>query len=110
MHWHPIADKWQYYVRGTAQVTVFDASPKAVTNNFTPGDVGYVKRNNGHYVKNEGDVSLAFLEIFNSPTDQNVSLSDWLTHDPPALVAAHLIVAPQDVSRFPSGIPNVMPL
>jgi oxalate decarboxylase len=50
-----------------------------------------------------------FLEIFKTDTYQNISLSDWLTHTPPALVAAHFNVSPQDVAKFPSNIPDVMP-
>jgi len=110
MHWHPNADEWQYYVKGTAQMTVFNTGPSAVTNNFNAGDIGYVKRNFGHYVKNVGDTDLLFLEIFKSDTYQNISLSDWLTHTPPALVAAHFNVSPQDVAKFPHNIPDVMPV
>ena len=51
MHWHPNADEWQYWVKGTGQMTVFNTGPKAVTNNFNPGDIGYVKRNLGHYIR-----------------------------------------------------------
>jgi oxalate decarboxylase/phosphoglucose isomerase-like protein (cupin superfamily) len=36
MHWHPNADEWKYYVKGSAQMTVFNTGPKAVTNNFSP--------------------------------------------------------------------------
>src|SRR6201993_3381081 len=64
MHWHPNADEWQYYVKGFAQMTVFNTGPKAVTNNFGAGDIGYVKANYGHYIKNLGDTDLVFLEIF----------------------------------------------
>jgi len=110
MHWHPNADEWQYYVKGTAQMTVFNTGPSAVTNNFNAGDIGYVKRNFGHYIKNVGDTDLLFLEIFKSDTYQNISLSDWLTHTPPALVAAHFNVSPQDVAKFPNNIPDVMPV
>ncbi len=110
MHWHPNADEWQYYVKGSAQMTVFNTGPKAVTNNFNPGDIGYVKRNFGHYIKNVGESDLVFLEIFKSDTFQDVSLSDWLTHTPPALVAAHFNVSPQDIAKFPNNVPDVMPL
>jgi len=48
MHWHPNADEWQYYVKGSAQMTGYTAGPRAVTNNFNAGDVGYVTRNSGH--------------------------------------------------------------
>jgi oxalate decarboxylase len=43
---------------------VFAAGPKAQVTNFNPGDIGYVKRNNGHWVKNTGNTELQFLEVF----------------------------------------------
>jgi oxalate decarboxylase/phosphoglucose isomerase-like protein (cupin superfamily) len=90
MHWHPNADEWLYVIKGKAQVTVFTAGPNAVTTNFGPGDIGYILRCNGHYIKNVGDSDLVFLEVFNSAYFADVSLSDWLTHTPPAMVAAQL--------------------
>jgi oxalate decarboxylase len=33
---------------------------------FNPGDIGYVKRGNGHYILNVGDTDLHFLEVFRS--------------------------------------------
>jgi len=110
MHWHPNADEWQYYIKGSAQMTVFNSGPKAVTNTFNAGDIGYVKRSNGHYVKNVGDADLVFLEVFNGDAYADVSLSDWLSHTPTALVAGHLNIGAQDVGRFPGGNPKVMPL
>ncbi len=110
MHWHPNADEWQYYIKGSAQMTVFNAGPKAATTNFNAGDIGYVKRSNGHYIKNVGNTDLVFLEVFNAAAFQSISLSDWLTHTPPGLVAAHFNISPQDVASFPDNIPNVMPV
>ena len=110
MHWHPNADEWQYYVKGSAQMTVFNTGPSAVTNNFNPGDIGYITRNLGHYIKNVGDTDLVFLEVFKTDTYQDISLSDWLTHTPPALVAAHFNLSAQDIARFPNNVPGVMPL
>jgi oxalate decarboxylase len=110
MHWHPNADEWQYYVKGSAQMTVFNTGPNAVTNNFNPGDIGYVPANLGHYVKNVGDTDLVFLEIFKTDTYQDISLSDWLTHTPPAMVAAHFNLSPQDIAKFPNNTPVVVPV
>jgi oxalate decarboxylase len=109
MHWHPNADEWQYYVKGSAQMTVFNTGPSAVTNNFNAGDIGYIKANYGHYIKNIGDTDLVFLEIFRTDTYQDFSLSDWLTHTPPAMVAAHFNLSPGDIAMFPNNIPVVMP-
>ena len=90
-------------------MTVFNAGPKAVTTNFRPGDIGYVKRSNGHYVKNTGDTDLVFLEVFNSNRFQDISLSDWLAHTPVGMVAAHLKIDPAELAKFPRGAVPVTP-
>ena len=109
MHWHPNADEWQYYIKGKGQMTVFNAGPKAVTNNFNPGDIGYINRSNGHYVKNVGNDDLVFLEVFNTDTYQSISLSDWLAHSPPEMVAATFNMSLQDIAKFPNDILDVVP-
>jgi oxalate decarboxylase len=109
MHWHPNADEWQYYIAGQGAMTVFNTGPKVVTQNFKPGDIGYVKRNLGHYILNTGDTDLVFLEVFRSNHFEDVSLSDWLAHTPHALVAQHLNIDPSVVARFPANKPEIMP-
>jgi oxalate decarboxylase len=91
-------------------MTVFNTGPNAVTNNFNSGDIGYVPANLGHYVKNVGDADLVFLEIFKTDTYQDISLSDWLTHTPPAMIAAHFNLSPQDIAKFPNSSPVVVPV
>jgi oxalate decarboxylase len=109
LHWHPNADEWQYWLKGKGRLGVFDTGPRAVTMDFNPGDIAYVKRNNGHYVKNTGDTDLQFLEVFRSDHFADVSLSDWLTHAPPELVAQHLNVDAATIGKFPKNKPIVMP-
>jgi oxalate decarboxylase len=109
MHWHPNADEWQYWVKGKGRMTVFNTGPEAVTLDFNPGDIGYVKRSNGHYIKNVGDTDLVFLEVFRSSYYADVSLSDWLTHTPPALVAQHLNLDEGTIAKWPHNRPEVMP-
>ncbi len=109
MHWHPNADEWQYYIAGQGAMTVFNTGPKVVTQNFKPGDIGYVKRNLGHFVQNTGDTDLVFLEVFRSNHFEDVSLSDWLAHTPRAMVAQHLNVDASVVARFPNNKPEIMP-
>jgi oxalate decarboxylase len=109
MHWHPNADEWQYWIAGQGEMTVFNTGPRAVTQNFKPGDIGYVKKSLGHYIKNTGDTDLVFLEVFRSDRFQDVSLSDWLTHVPRALVAQHLNIDPAVIAKFPNDKPDVVP-
>jgi oxalate decarboxylase len=90
-------------------MTVFNTGPRAVTQNFRPGDIGYVKKSLGHYIKNTGDSDLVFLEIFRSDRFEDISLSDWLTHVPRGLVAQHLNVDPAVIAKFPNDKPDIMP-
>jgi oxalate decarboxylase len=110
IHWHPNADEWQYWMKGQGRMTIFDNGPKAVTMDFNPGDIGYVKKSQGHYVENTGTGDLIFLEIFRADRYEEVSLSNWLTHLPPDLVSQHLNIPASTISRFPLGGPGIMPI
>jgi oxalate decarboxylase len=109
MHWHPNADEWQYYLKGSARMTVFNTGPAAVTANFHPGDIGYVKKGLGHYVENTGSTDLVFLAVFRAARYEEVSFSDWLAHTPPEMVAATFNLDPAVIARFPKDRPDVMP-
>lgn len=109
MHWHPNADEWQYYLKGTGRMTVFDAGPAANTANFHPGDIGYVKKGLGHYIENTGDTDLVMLAVFRAPSYEEVSFSNWLAHSPPEMVAVTFNLDPEVVAKFPKGAPDMMP-
>ena len=110
MHWHPNADEWLYIIAGQGQATVFDTGPKAVTQNFNPGDIGYIKKSFGHYLRNTGNTDLVYLEVFRAPRVMDVSLSDWLAHTPREMVAQHLNIPPATVDDFPANKPMVVPV
>ena len=90
IHWHPNADEWQYYIAGTARMTVFGAEAKARTFDFRAGDVGYVPKSMSHFVENTGSEPLRFLELFRAPRFMDVSLAQWMALTPHELVEAHL--------------------
>jgi len=100
LHWHPNEDEWQYYVKGTARMTVFAAGGHARTMDFHPGDVGYIDRSLPHYVENIGDTDLVFLEIFPTPDYQAISLGEWLAHTPSRLVSQHLGVSEDFLAKI----------
>ncbi len=109
MHWHPNADEWQYYLKGTARMTVFNTGPAAATADFHPGDIGYVKKSLGHYVENTGSTDLVFLGVFRTDRYEEVSLSNWLTHTPPEMVAATFNLDPAIIAQFPKDAPEIVP-
>jgi oxalate decarboxylase len=100
MHWHPNNDEWQYFIEGTARMTVFDSPGKARTFDFTAGDVGYVPFATAHYVQNTGDGPLRFLELFKSDRFADVSLNQWLALTPRKLVEDHLHLTERAMSAL----------
>jgi oxalate decarboxylase len=90
-------------------MTVFDAGPRSQTADFRPGDIGYVKKSQGHIIENTGKTDLQLVAVFKVAEYQEVGLSSWLTHTPPALVAQHLDVSLADIAKFPADQPGIMP-
>ena len=109
LHWHPNADEWQYYISGKSRMTVFAASGRARTMDFLPGDVGYVLRSTGHYIENTGDTDLVFIETFKSSYYQDISLSQWIAHSPPELIAQHLHIDKTALAAIPREKAVVVP-
>jgi oxalate decarboxylase len=93
LHWHPNADEWQYYLKGSARMTVFNTGPHANTTDFRPGDD-----------------DLVFIETFRSDHYEEVSLANWLAHLPPKLVSAHLNIPGDTLAKFPRGAQGIVPL
>jgi oxalate decarboxylase len=110
LHWHPNADEWQYYLQGSARMTVFNTGPHANTMDFRAGDVGVVKRNFGHYIENTGDQTLIYIETFKSDRYEEVSLANWLAHLPPSLVSAHLNIPVETLATFPRDTQGIVPI
>jgi oxalate decarboxylase len=110
LHWHPNADEWQYWIQGEGRMTVFNTGPNAVTTDFRPGDIAYVKKGFGHYFQNTGKTDLMVVELFKSDHFAEVSLSNWLTHMPPKLIQEQFNIPPDVLAMFPKDRPDVMPL
>ena len=90
-------------------MTVFTGGAKARTMDFQAGDVGYVQNTLPHYIENTGDTDLEFLETFKSDVYQDLSLTQWISHLPPELVAEHLKLDPKVIASLPRGKPVVVP-
>jgi oxalate decarboxylase len=109
LHWHPNADEWQYFYAGKGRMTVFATGGRARTMDFETGDVGYVQKTLPHYVENTGTTDLKFLEMFKTSYYQDLALSEWLSHTPPELVAAHLRLDKATMDAMPKDKPLIMP-
>lgn len=90
VHWHPDADELQYYIKGEARMTVFDATANARTFNYRAGDVGFVPRTLAHYIENIGTEPMQVINVFNSRRYTDVSLNQWMALTPPDMVRGTL--------------------
>jgi oxalate decarboxylase len=109
LHWHPNADEWQFYFGGKARMTVFATGGRARTMDFESGDVGYIQKTLPHYIENTGTTDLKFLEMFKTSFYQDLALSEWLSHTPPELVAAHLNLDKSTLDAIPKDKPLIVP-
>jgi oxalate decarboxylase len=109
LHWHPNADEWQYFFGGKGRMTVFATGGRARTMDFETGDVGYIQKTLPHYIENTGTTDLKFLEMFKASVYQDLALSEWLSHTPPELVAAHLNLDKATLDAIPRNEPLIMP-
>jgi oxalate decarboxylase len=90
-------------------MTVFATGGRARTMDFETGDVGYIHKTLPHYIENTGTTDLKFLEMFKASIYQDLALSEWLTHTPPELVAAHLNLDKATLDAIPKDKPLIMP-
>ncbi|KAF8439577.1 putative oxalate decarboxylase oxdC [Terfezia claveryi] len=97
LHWNTNGDEWIYFHSGKGRATVYIGSTLARTFDFEPGDTAVFPDNAAHYIENTGDVDLIWVEVFKDSMIKDVSLSQWLAHTPPDLVADILNVSPEFV-------------
>ncbi|KAL2819090.1 RmlC-like cupin domain-containing protein [Aspergillus cavernicola] len=88
LHWHPNAEEWLYFHKGTARATVFIGDSKARTFDFAAGDTAVFPDNSGHYIENTSDdETLVWLEFYKSDRVADISLAQWLALTPADTVA-----------------------
>ena len=66
-------------------------------------------KNYGHYVQNIGDTDMQFFSVFRTSQFAEISLSAWLAHSPPEMVAEHLNVDPAAVPKWPGFDARILP-
>lgn len=100
LHWHPNADEWQYYIEGRAEMSVFLAEGRVVTEQFETGDIGYAPMGAGHYIRNTGSTMLRVLVGFNNGRYEANDLSTWLASNPIDVLATNLGLSREAAARL----------
>lgn len=106
LHWHANAAEWAYVVSGNCRTTVLHPDGGSATDSFGPGDVWYFPRGGGHSIHGLGPGECQFILIFDNgdfSEDHTFSITDWLAHTPPQVVAQNLGVAASELTSLPAG-------
>ena len=83
---------------------VVDPAGLAETNDFDPGDVWYFPRGHGHMLQCLGDKPCHFILIFDNGYFSEFgtfSITDWIGHTPPALLAKNFGLPESTFANFP---------
>lgn len=62
LHWHA-SDEWNFFLKGSARITVYAAQGNARTLDYSAGSVGYIPEDMTHYIENTGDEPVVVLEV-----------------------------------------------
>ncbi|HEV2183155.1 MAG TPA: cupin domain-containing protein [Candidatus Acidoferrales bacterium] len=103
MHWHPNADEWQYYIKGRARVGIFGAHGRSKVDEFGPGQVAFIQQGFGHYIEQVGDEPTRILITFPAAEYQEISVSTWLSNNPPELLEDNFGISAEDVAQMPKA-------
>jgi oxalate decarboxylase len=104
LHWHPIAAEWAYVIKGRVRTTAFDPAGDYEINEFGPGDVWYFPRGHGHALLGLGKEESHFILGFDDGAFSEFgtfSITDWVGHTPPEVLAKNLGVPAATFKDFP---------
>ncbi len=104
LHWHANAAEWAYVISGHCRITIIDPSFRTETSDFGPGDVWYFPRGYGHSIQALGGGDCVFLLVFDSgyfSEYATFSITDWVGHTPPDVLAKSFGVPASTFASFP---------
>ena len=104
LHWHANAAEWGYVLDGHCRTTIIDPDDRSEVVDFGPGDVWYFPRGHGHSIQGLDDC--LFLLVFDNGYFSEFgtfSISDWIAHTPPDVLAKNFGVPASALAAFPKG-------
>jgi len=101
LHWHVTSDEWNYFLQGSARVTVNMAPASSRTFDYTTGDVGYIPASNSHYIENTGTEDVIFRDVLKQPVFTDISVAQWLALTPKQVVQDTLHLSDETLDNLP---------
>jgi oxalate decarboxylase len=88
-------------VKGRARVGIFGSHGRVKTEEFAPGNVGFIKQGYGHYIEQVGDEPTRILILFNAPDYQEISLANWLGANPVSILETNFGIGKDEIDKLP---------
>src|SRR5438067_9936417 len=104
LHWHANAAEWAYVIKGQCRVTTINPQGESQVVDFNAGDVWYFPRGFGHSIQGIGSEDCLFVQVFDNGYFSEFgtfSISDWVGHTPPALLAKNFGLPETAFATFP---------
>jgi oxalate decarboxylase len=104
LHWHANAAEWAYVIKGRCRVTTIDPQGHSEIVDCDAGDVWYFPRGHGHSIQGLGPGDCQFLLVFDNGYFSEFgtfSITDWLGHTPPEVLARNFAVPASTFATFP---------
>ncbi len=104
LHWHATAAEWAFVMEGRVRTTTLDPLGRSEINDFDPGDVWYFPRGYPHALSCLGSTPCHFILIFDNGYFSEFgtfSITDWLGHASPKLLAKNFGVAEATFAGIP---------
>jgi oxalate decarboxylase len=112
LHWHAIAAEWAFVINGRVRTTVISPNGQSATDDFEAGDIWYFPRGHGHALVNIGTDEAHFVLGFDDGHFSEFgtfSITDWMAHTPPNLVARNLGLSPEAIRNMPKEEYYILP-
>jgi len=108
VHWHPSSDEWNFFLAGTARMSIYMAPGSSRTFDFAAGDVGYVPISSSHYVENTGDTDVVFLEVLKQDHFTDISAGQWLGLTPPQVLKDTIHLSDESIAHLSKEKPIIV--
>jgi len=108
LHWHPQSDEWNFFITGTARITVYQAPSSSQTFDYGASDVGYIPMTFSHYIENTGSDEVVLLEVLKAPKFTDISVAQWLGLTPRQIVKDTLNLPDQVLDNLPKYKPYLI--
>lgn len=100
LHWHTSSDEWNFFVAGSARISIYAAQGNARTFDYHAGDCGYIPKTQSHYVENIGDDDVVFIEVLQADHFSDIAVGQWLGLTPSQIVKDTLNLSNETVAAF----------